>query len=280
MYIDQGIPTIDSYRELLKSNLFRSMETFSSQFLKKNKIALQEYRRKWVADPLHQWSRQYEYPFVYFHVRDYINNQQKSDLKILDAGSGVTFFPYYLCSNSPKIKVYCCDYDLTHGQIFDNINKNLNLPNNFFPADIRRLPFGTSTFDIVYCISVLEHTDDFDIIIQEFKRILKPNGLFIVTFDISIDGLDDIPREKAIELIESLEKHFFCTNGFNSKQALDLIDSEKILTTRYIRELDKNLLPWKYSFSNALKDMLRLRAPKRFFTNLTCFCQALSKKKW
>ena len=188
MYIDQGIPTIDSYRELLKSNLFRSMETFSSQFLKKNKIALQEYRRKWVADPLHQWSRQYEYPFVYFHVRDYINNQQKSHLKTLDAGSGVTFFPYYLCSNSPKIKVYCCDYDLTHGQIFDNINKNLNLPNNFFPADIRRLPFGTSTFDIVYCISVLEHTDDYDIIIQEFKRILKPNGLFIVTFDISIDA--------------------------------------------------------------------------------------------
>lgn len=280
MYIDQGIPTIDAYRELLKSNLFRSMETFSSQFLKKNKIALQEYRRKWVADPLHQWSRQYEYPFVYFHVRDYINNQQKSDLKILDAGSGVTFFPYYLCSNSPKIKVYCCDYDLTHGQIFDNINKNLNLPNNFFPADIRRLPFGTSTFDIVYCISVLEHTDDYDIIIQEFKRILKPNGLFIVTFDISIDGIDDIPREKAVELIESLEKHFFCTNGFNSKQDLDLIDSEKILTTRYIRELDKNLLPWKYSCSNALKDLLRLRAPKRFFTNLTCFCQALSKQKW
>jgi len=280
MYIDQGIPTIDAYRELLKSNLFRSMETFSSQFLKKNKIALQEYRRKWVADPLHQWSRQYEYPFVYFHVRDYINNQQKSDLKILDAGSGVTFFPYYLCSNSPKIKVYCCDYDLTHGQIFDNINKNLNLPNNFFPADIRRLPFGTSTFDIVYCISVLEHTDDYDIIIQEFKRMLKPNGLFIVTFDISIDGIDDIPREKAVELIESLEKHFFCTNGFNSKQDLDLIDSEKILTTRYIRELDKNLLPWKYSCSNALKDLLRLRAPKRFFTNLTCFCQALSKQKW
>jgi SAM-dependent methyltransferase len=280
MYIDQGIPTIDSYRELLKSNLFRSMETFSSQFLKKNKIALQEYRRNWVADPLHQWSRQYEYPFVYFHVRDYINNQQKSDLKILDAGSGVTFFPYYLCSNSPKIKVYCCDYDLTHGQIFDNINKNLNLPNNFFPADIRRLPFGTSTFDIVYCISVLEHTDDYDIIIQEFKRILRPNGLFIVTFDISIDGIDDIPREKAVELIESLEKHFFCTNGFNSKQDLDLIDSEKILTTRYIRELDKNLLPWKYSCSNALKDLLRFRAPKRFFTNLTCFCQALSKQKW
>lgn len=280
MYIDQGIPTIDAYRELLKSNLFRSMETFSSQFLKKNKIVLKEYRRKWVVDPLHQWSRQYEYPFVYFHVRDYINNQQKSDLKILDAGSGVTFFPYYLCSNSPKIKVYCCDYDLTHGQIFYNINKDLNLPNNFFPADIRRLPFGTSTFDIVYCISVLEHTDDYDIIIQEFKRILKPNGLFIVTFDISIDGIDDIPREKAVELIESLEKHFFCTNGFNSKQTLDLIDSEKILTTRYIRELDKNLLPWKYSCSNALKDLLRLRAPKRFFTNLTCFCQALSKQKW
>ena len=167
---------------------------------------------------------------------------------------------------------------MAHGEIFQNINNNLNLINNFFPADIRYLPFDKSTFDIVYCISVLEHTNDFDIIIQEFKRILKPNGLCIVTFDISIDGSDDIPREKAVKLIESLEKHFFCMDGFNSKEALKLLDSDKILTTRYIRDFDKNLLPWKYSRSKVLKDFLRFRSPKPFFTNLTCFCEALINK--
>ena len=279
MHLYQGIPTIESYHYVLKSSLFRSMELFSNQFLIKNKSDLKGYGRKWVADPFHQWSRQYEYPLVYYHIHSYMHNQQKSDLNILDAGSGATFFPYYLSSTHPDLKVYCCDHDLTYGQIFSSINKTTNLLNKFCPADIRYLPFGESTIDIVYCISVLEHTNEFDMIIREFKRMLKPNGLLIVTFDISIDGLDDIPREKAMELIESLEKHFFCLNGFNSKQALALLESEKILTTRYIREFDKNLLPWKYSRSKALKDILRFRAPKPFFRNLTCFCEVLTNKK-
>jgi hypothetical protein len=55
----------------------------------------------------------------------------------------------------------------------------------------------------------LEHTNDFEMIIQEFERIFKPYGLCIVAFAISIDRSDKIPKGKALKLIESLEKHFF-----------------------------------------------------------------------
>jgi len=275
MHLYQGLPTTESYKKLMKSSLFFSMELFSNQFLKINRTALKTYCKKWVSDPFHQWSRQYEYPFVYSYIQKYMMDNHRFDCKILDAGSGVTFFPYYLSSTSPNVKVHCCDYDLAHGEIFQKINDNLNLFNNFSPADIRFLPFDKSSFDIVYCISVLEHTSDFDIIIQEFKRILKPNGLCIVTFDISIDGSDDIPREKAVDLIESLEKHFFCLDEFNAKEALELLDSDDILSTQYIKDFDKNLLPWKYSRLKVLKNYLRFNSPKPFFTNLTCFCEVL-----
>ena len=275
MYLYQGIPSIESYKKLLKSSLFLSMELFSNQFLGKNKSALEIYSKKWVSDPFHQWSRQYEYPFVYYYVLDYINNRQKSDIKILDAGSGVTFFPYYLASIASNIQVVCCDYDTSHGKVFSKINNDAKLPDNFCPADIRHLPFRESAYDIVYCISVLEHIDGLEKTIEEFKRILKQNGLLILTFDISIDGLDDIPHDKAVELIESLNNHFSCINGFNSKQALKLLDSDKILTTRYISQFDKNLLPWKYSRSQAFKDILKFRISKPFFTNLTCYCLVL-----
>lgn len=277
MHIEQGIPTIKAYEKLLKCDLFHSMELFSNQFLEKNKSALKAYNKKWVDDPFHQWSRQYEYPFVYFQIDNYLNNLNKNNFRILDAGSGVTFLPYYLSSVLPKTKVDCCDRDSSLGEVFSEINKSSNLFNNFYPSDIRRLPFRKQAYDIVYCISVLEHTDDYELIIKGFNQILKQNGLLIVTFDISLDGLDDIPRDKAVDLIECLEKYFSCSNGFNSKQALEQLDSDKILTTKYIREFDKTLLPWKYSRSKALKDLLRLRAPKPFFTNLTCFCQILKK---
>jgi 2-polyprenyl-3-methyl-5-hydroxy-6-metoxy-1,4-benzoquinol methylase len=251
------------------------MELFSNQFLEENKSTLAEYSRKWVIDPLHQWSRQYEYPFVYSHIKNHVNNQKEGKLRILDAGSGVTFFPYYISSLSKSIEVDCCDYDISLGRIFSEINRVSNSSVNFFPADVRHLGFKNHTYDIIYCISVLEHTINYATILQQFKRILRIEGLLIVTFDISLDGLDDIPQEKAPDLVDKLEEYFHCTEYFESKKALELLNSDKMLTTRYIKQLDKNLLPWKYSRSEALKDILKFRMPKAPFRDLTCFCIVL-----
>lgn len=50
MTLNQGILTIESCNRLLRSSLFRKMEIFSNQFLKQNKLALEEYSHKWVSD--------------------------------------------------------------------------------------------------------------------------------------------------------------------------------------------------------------------------------------
>jgi len=60
-----AIPTASDYQALLDSGLFRELESFSDAFLKDNEVALRPYASQWVADPLHQWSRQWEYPFVF-----------------------------------------------------------------------------------------------------------------------------------------------------------------------------------------------------------------------
>lgn len=274
--LPSGIPTIESYNELLKSLLFLKMERFSNQFLELNKHALTEYSRKWVSDPLHQWSRQWEYPFVYTKIQEFIDDKKSSDIKILDAGSGITFFPYYLTSTLAHVKVDCCDIDASLlKSIFSEIIANSKFLVDFYSTDLHALPFKDDQYDIVYCISVLEHTGDFEIIIQEFKRILKQKGLLIMTFDISIDGSLGIPRQKAVELIEMLEKYFI-TKDFQSKQALKLLyDEDRILTTKYIRTIDKNLLPpRKYSLLSTFKNILKHRNSKDF-ENLTVFCGVL-----
>ncbi|MGH8743753.1 MAG: hypothetical protein ACREUY_05680, partial [Burkholderiales bacterium] len=100
------MPKIPDYQRLLQSGLFKSMESFSEDFVRSQSAYLKDYRRKWVADPLHQWSRQWEYPFVFSRISEYARNAEPR-LNILDAGSGVTFFPFFLSSRFSHAAISC-----------------------------------------------------------------------------------------------------------------------------------------------------------------------------
>ncbi|HCO19314.1 MAG TPA: hypothetical protein DIT39_06910 [Tissierellales bacterium] len=281
MVLSQGIPLVDDYQKLLNDDLFLHMESFSNTFLRKFALPLKKYR--WVSDPLHQWSRQWEYPFAYSYIQEHIRvNGEEGDLAILDAGSGVTFFPYYIASTFQGIvKATCCDSDKSLEAIFQQINSGIDTPVEFQLSDICQLPYKSSSFDIVYCISVLEHMAYFEQVIREFKRVLKPSGLLIITFDISIDGDADIRLDRAGKLIESLKNHLSPSSEFNAAKCLNILGEtdSPILTTEYIKRMNKEeLLPWKKgSFSSTVKNLLTLQMPKRHFHNLTCFCRVLIK---
>ncbi len=275
--MNQGITTIGAYKEAIKGRVFNKMEAFSADFLKENGSILATHRKKWVHDPLHQWSRQYEYPFVYEAVKDVADAGKGREISILDAGSGVTFFPFFISSLHPKAVIHCCDSDISVRDEIGQINRSLNGSITCFQEDLRKMSFENACYDIVYCISVLEHTDDYDGVVTEVKRILKEDGIFIVTFDISLDGKDDISVQRAGELIEILDSHFSITEDFNPVEALEKVSSNDILTTGYIREYDKRLLPWRLSKSKAVKDILRLRRPRTIFRDLTFFCAIFKK---
>jgi len=48
--------------------------------------------------------------------------------------------------------------------------------------DLTSLPFENNFFDVVVCTEVLEHIEDYKRVLQEFSRVLKPGGSFIITF--------------------------------------------------------------------------------------------------
>jgi 2-polyprenyl-6-hydroxyphenyl methylase/3-demethylubiquinone-9 3-methyltransferase len=52
------------------------------------------------------------------------------------------------------------------------------LPAQYAVAAGESLPFRDETFDAAYCCDVLEHVDDYDLVIDEAARVLKPNGYF------------------------------------------------------------------------------------------------------
>lgn len=53
---------------------------------------------------------------------------------------------------------------------------------NFKKVDLNKvIDFSDNTFDIIFAGEIIEHIYDTDLFIQEVKRILKPNGRFIIT---------------------------------------------------------------------------------------------------
>ena len=272
MEMMSGIPTVEDYNAVLNSELFLKMEIFSNNFLERNISCLANYSRKWVADPLHQWSRQWEYPFVFKKILEYTSGYPSSNIKILDAGSGMSFFPYFISSNIDNAKITCCDSDSSLKDIFSNVVHHSKSQVDFIIDDIGKIPYKENTFDIIYCISVLEHTENFEQIIREFKRLLKYNGILIVTFDISIRGDADIPPRAAEELLQTLNKYLVGEQGMQSQTLVEGLLSTNVLTTEYIRVFNRNLLPWKFPFLSALKPFLRFRIPTSTFINLTCYC--------
>jgi len=241
--LKSGIPKIPDYKALINSPEFRLLEDFSNNFIIINKKWFQRYySKKWVKDPFHQWSRQWEYSYVFSRIQETANFNEK--MRILDAGSGVTFFPYFIKSRYSSADMYCVDYDKNLEHVYTQINAHNTEKVFFSSSDLKALSFDDNWFDIVYCISVLEHTNNYDEIIDVFHRILQPGGKLVITFDISVDGTRDISAERAIILIDSLVKQFKPADSISLDFKSEVVEAG-IFTTYTAKEIDPRLLPWK-----------------------------------
>lgn len=271
-----GIPSNSAYKALIKSEKFREMEKFSENFLSVNKKFLGRYARRWVSDPLHQWSRQWEYPYAFSQIESVLQPDQSKN--ILDAGSGITFFPYFIKSLCPAADICCVDNDPELENIYQRVNDQRQEKVYFSCSDLKALPFAPEQFDAIYCVSVLEHTDDYSGIIQGFYKILKPGGKLVITFDLSLEGTRDISVEKGTQLLTSL------TGTFEDWEAtpLDLhatLLTPDVFTTHTAKEIDPNLLPWTLPrFVYRFNAFMRGASFGTWPPLLTVFCLSLGKK--
>lgn len=256
-----GVPTFTDLETVQASGLFRELEGASREWLNRNAELLEPYARKWVADPLHQWSRRWEYPFVLARLEGLEGDS------FLDGGSGFTFFPFVVAQRLRANRVICVDSDdlsrLYHEAIADG-------PVEFRRGDLRRLPLRDAEVSAAYSVSVLEHIGDFDPIVDELHRVLAPGGLLIVTFDLSLDGLSDIPLDHAEELIAKLSKRFEPLEAPTDIRALSA--APEVLTTRRVASVDRARLPWKSPFASLVKSAWsRRRLPLARMKNLACY---------
>ena len=234
-----GIPLQGEYDALLRSPDFKDMAAFSRGFLERNRRVLARYIAKWGADnPLISWSRQWEYPYVFARIAEVVRARPRA--RILDAGSGATFLPFYIRNRFAGTTVDCCDADDTLTNVFSSLNRNMNDDIDFSAADIRALPYDDQSFDLVYCVSVLEHTHSYGDILGELLRVSK-GGRVALTFDVSLDGTRDMRIENLDRLLKLLAVAF--DNGPElHRTVMSQLSNPAIVTTHTVRP---DLLPWR-----------------------------------
>jgi SAM-dependent methyltransferase len=209
-----GIAALSDLQTSQWHELFELLENEQKIFLRKEPdFRSAEY--KWPRDPLHTWSRVWEYPYVYYHLKCWREKSTNvSDIPhVVDLGSGVTFFPFSVARLG--YKVTCTDIDpICKIDLERAIKKVDHKPGEveFRMGEELKLPFCDREVDVVYCISVLEHIPTFDSTLEEIGRILKPEGLLILTIDLDLRGDSDLGIDKYEYLYSLLRKNYIFTN--------------------------------------------------------------------
>jgi ubiquinone/menaquinone biosynthesis C-methylase UbiE len=200
LFISGGYARLFHFKSPLWKSVFQELETTSNVF---NSLVWANGPEGYVfpLDPLHWWSRAWEYPFVATHLSKrrqlavasdgaVRNNQPK--LKILDVGAAVTFFSAYLAQQGIDLTNF--DYDKSmiprFERAYSRIRNQMNLSEmpRYVAGDARDTKLPDQSFDGILCISVLEHIPHWERAVTEFVRLLRPGGFLILTFDVQLTG--------------------------------------------------------------------------------------------
>ncbi len=256
---------------------------FNRAFLEKNDAAMSQYGKLWAKDTFRLWSRRWEYPYVAQQVIEFAKPQAADQpVCVLDAGSGVTYFPYFLRREIPRSEITCFDSNNTYHPMFAAVNSTMGESKvKFSEGWLQKLPFEDDSFDAVCCISVLEHTSNYDEILGEFARVLRPGGLLVITFDLSLDGRFELPKSVAGQLLSSLARKFVPEAGSDFQKELSAMDNPSasgILTTDHIKKTQPDLLPWKYPMLQAVNDFRKGHGWTGGFRSKSVYCVAATAK--
>lgn len=145
--------------------------------------------------------------------------KRNMNIEILDAGCGIGFFLPTLTHFAKNIwAVDYANYSLQYAKFMCRKRKLKNI--YFKKANLtNNLPFPDKKFDLVVCLSVLEHIKDLRKVMMNLKRVLKKDGVLIAGY----------PNEENLlfRIFQYLEKRLLRPKVFATLQGTKLIHVSK-----------------------------------------------------
>ena len=116
--------------------------------------------------------------------------------RVLDFGCGCGRTIKWLMRDHPDVKFYGCDVD---AEAVRWCRGNLGAGSFHVNEPTPPLPYESAFFDVIYCFSVFTHLDETmqGTWLEELCRIVKPNGLFIMTVHGSNAAMNLTPSERS-----------------------------------------------------------------------------------
>lgn len=92
----------------------------------------------------------------------------------LDIGSGTGALVSLIKSYSPGFNPTCVDYT-------DELLQDKTIKVDVVDLNLQKLPYQDNRFDFVSCTEVVEHLENYRLVIREAYRVTKKNGLVVFT---------------------------------------------------------------------------------------------------
>jgi SAM-dependent methyltransferase len=170
---------------------FAQLKHTNNKKFKKLHQEVEEYHKK--VGYFFDWSRQWEYPWVLQ------NTPYKKKSIVLDVGGGTSHFPAIVSKRVKKVVV---------GEIYNERVWKDNIPNiEYLNVDITKFKTDVK-YDIVSCISVLEHIEDRITAITNLIDAVKKGGYLVMTLDLFLDNSRSCRENEIPLIIDLLSKDF------------------------------------------------------------------------
>ncbi len=138
---------------------------------------------------------------LYHHTATGVDVKGKDILEVgCGRGGGLSYVNRYL---SPK-NVTGVDLNKKAIQFCNKHYKGTN--NIFVQADAQKLPFADNSFDVVLNVESSHRYPDVDVFLNEVYRVLKPDGVLLLTDFRQKKDIELLDRQIKISLFEFLKK--------------------------------------------------------------------------
>jgi len=182
-----------------------------------------------------KWAKKYEENFnpLTFTINNKINGFV-SNIKgknVLDLGCGTGKHSFLAAKKGAKVT----GFDFSKDMLKQAKLKNKRLKNKikFVHGNLtKKLPFKSSSFDIVLCSLVLDHIKNIQPIFKEINRVLKKNGRFIFA-----DLHPRLAQNTKYPLFKKDKTEFYTEKYYHSISELFRISQKSIFLIKSILEL-------------------------------------------
>jgi SAM-dependent methyltransferase len=125
------------------------------------------------------WSKVWEYPWLYFHGIDRLDWRGKH---LVDLGSEISPMPWWLATRGARISLI--ETDAQWIPVWEKLRAKLGVQAEWHLVRDEKLPLPTGSVDAATSLSVIEHQPDKHRAMAELARVLKPGAPLFISYDI------------------------------------------------------------------------------------------------